>query len=108
MFVCLVKKIDDPLLQSAKLNSDSKAIISDLESLGLRFPVPSLSAVHTNSEDSIKRRSEEDKEAFLKSYFSTLDKQQVLRLYEKYKIDFLLFDYNLNPFLSYAGLPRAT
>ena len=107
MFVCLVKKIDDLLLQSAKLNSDSKAIISDLESLGLRFPVPSLSAVHTNS-DSIKRRSEEDKEAFLKSYFSTLDKQQVLRLYEKYKIDFLLFDYNLNPFLSYAGLPRAT
>ena len=98
MFVCLVKKIDDPLLQSAKLNSDSKAIISDLESLGLRFPVPSLSAVHTNSEDSIKRRSEEDKEAFLKSYFSTLDKQQVVRLYEKYKIVFLLFDYNLEPF----------
>ena len=35
-------------------------------------------------------------------YFSTLNKQQVTDLYYKYQYDFELFNYDIEPYLSYA------
>jgi chondroitin 4-sulfotransferase 11 len=37
-----------------------------------------------------------------KRYFSQLSKQEVKRLYEKYKLDFELFDYKVDDYLQYA------
>ena len=33
------------------------------------------------------------------SYFKLLDKNDILKLYEIYKYDFLMFDYDAKPFL---------
>ena len=35
-------------------------------------------------------------------YFSKLNKKQILELYYKYKQDFELFDYSIEPYLTYA------
>ena len=35
-------------------------------------------------------------------YFSKLNKKQLLELYHKYKQDFELFDYSIEPYLSYT------
>lgn len=48
-----------------------------------------------------KTYQEEGKDAS-KRYFSQLSKQEVKRLYEKYKLDFELFDYKIDDYLQYA------
>ena len=35
-------------------------------------------------------------------YFGTLTKSQLMELWFKYRIDFELFDYSIEPYLSYA------
>ena len=37
-----------------------------------------------------------------KDYFSQLTKAQVLELYHKFRIDHEMFDYSIEPYLSYA------
>jgi hypothetical protein len=44
----------------------------------------------------------EDSKETSKRYFSQLSKQEVKRLYEKYKLDFELFDYKVDDYLQYA------
>ncbi|XP_021928309.1 carbohydrate sulfotransferase 11-like isoform X1 [Zootermopsis nevadensis] len=48
-----------------------------------------------------KTYSEDGKETS-RRYFSQLSKQEVKRLYEKYKLDFELFDYKVDDYLQYA------
>ena len=36
-------------------------------------------------------------------YFSTLNETQVLAMHEKYKMDFKLFGYNIEPYLQYTS-----
>ena len=38
-----------------------------------------------------------------KLYFEELDKERVKALYDKYEIDFKMFDYSIEPYLSYAA-----
>jgi len=49
-----------------------------------------------------KMYSEEEEETS-KRYFSQLTKQEVKRLYEKYQLDFELFDYKVDDYLKYAS-----
>lgn len=44
-----------------------------------------------------------EKEETSKRYFSQLTKQEVKRLYEKYQLDFELFDYKVDDYLKYAS-----
>lgn len=44
-----------------------------------------------------------EKEETSKHYFSQLTKQEVKRLYEKYQLDFELFDYKVDDYLMYAS-----
>jgi len=45
----------------------------------------------------------EEKEETSKRYFSQLTKQEVKGLYEKYQLDFELFDYKVDDYLKYAS-----
>ena len=77
---------------------DSQLILNALTRLGLIFPTPGdLITAHTNTLDRDK-----DKTALAKSLFSQLSWQQVKKLYQQYEIDFLMFDYSIEPYLSYA------
>ena len=38
-----------------------------------------------------------------KLFFEELDKERVKALYDKYEIDFKMFDYSIEPYLSYAA-----
>jgi len=44
-----------------------------------------------------------EKEETSKRYFSQLTKEEVTRLYEKYQLDFELFDYKVDDYLKYAS-----
>ena len=44
-----------------------------------------------------KKHSSKD---ILKKYFSLLEKQDVLKLYDLYKEDFLMFGYDINEYLN--------
>jgi hypothetical protein len=44
-----------------------------------------------------------EREETSKRYFSQLTKQEVKRLYEKYQLDFELFDYKVDDYLKYAS-----
>ena len=37
-----------------------------------------------------------------KTYFGQLEKEQVKMLYDKYELDFLMFEYEIEPYLAYA------
>ena len=77
---------------------DSQLILNALTRLGLNFPTPvDLITAHANTLDRDK-----DKTALARSLFSQLSWQQVKKLYQQYEIDFLMFDYSIEPYLSYA------
>ena len=77
---------------------DSQLILNALTRLGLNFPTPGdLITAHANTLDRDK-----DKTALARSLFSQLSWQQVKKLYQQYEIDFLMFDYSIEPYLSYA------
>ena len=44
--------------------------------------------------------SRERSGSFMAQYYSQLTKLQIMRLYELYKTDFILFDYNIEEFLN--------
>ena len=76
---------------------DSQLILNALTRLGLNFPTGDLITAHANTLDRDK-----DKTALARSLFSQLSWQQVKKLYQQYEIDFLMFDYSIEPYLSYA------
>ena len=47
-----------------------------------------------------KKKSKEEKDAKVKNYFSLLSKVQLKELYEMYKVDFEMFGYKLEPYVS--------
>ena len=49
---------------------------------------------HANETEKKKNRSQ--------SYFGTLTKKQIIDLHFKYRQDFELFDYSIEPYLSFA------
>nr|CAD7404804.1 unnamed protein product [Timema poppensis] len=49
-----------------------------------------------------RHKTKEESNEIAKRYFSQLTKEQVLKLYEKYKVDFELFDYKADLYLEYA------
>ena len=93
------------ILHLESLKDDLKALVSHLQgdsgtnetnSIVDQFP-------HTHSSNSSpnldKLKAEEDKR---QKYFSTLSKSDIEELYNKYKLDHLLFGYSLNDFLKYV------
>ena len=93
------------ILHLESLKDDLKALVSHLQgdsginetnSIVDQFP-------HTHSSNSNLNlgtlKTEEDKR---QKYFSTLSKSDIEELYNKYKLDHLLFGYSLNDFLKYV------
>jgi len=56
----------------------------------------------SSEEHSDKERKGNDKLEYKKSLFSQLSKEQVLQLYENYRIDFEMFGYTVDEFLNFA------
>ena len=48
-------------------------------------------------------RKKMEKIQYKKSLFSQLKKKEIKHLYENYKVDFEMFDYNIDEFLSYSN-----
>ena len=46
--------------------------------------------------------SKENSKRFLSKYFSKLSKNQIVELYQMYRIDFLLFNYSIDDFINWA------
>ena len=55
-----------------------------------------------------KKRSIEEKDAKVKKYFSLLSKMQVKELYEMYKVDFEMFGYKPEPYVSTSVIGNDT
>ena len=56
-------------------------------------------AAETVSMEDTKRR---EREEYKQSLFSQLTKKEIKHLYNNYKIDFEMFDYDVSDFLKYA------
>jgi len=55
-----------------------------------------------NEIENDKDRKVNEKDEYKRELFSQLTKKQVRKLYENYKVDFDMFDYNIDRFLEYA------
>ena len=66
--------------------------------LDSKAPIPWSHAVLSNDQD-----QEEKHLAKMKSFYSKVPRSTLLRVYDAYKLDFQLFDYDFNEVLSLAG-----
>ena len=55
----------------------------------------------TGPDDNLSEGNRQSEE-FVEKYFSQLTKQQVMRLYEMYKLDHLMFDYSPQKYIDWA------
>ena len=51
-----------------------------------------------------EQKKANDKEEYKRMLFSQLTRKQVLNLYENYKVDFEMFGYDIDEFLSFAKI----
>ena len=78
---------------------DSQQTIADLKKQGLNIEVTSITErANSNSPDKYRQ-----KQAMLKTYFSQLKRQQLQQLYDKFEIDFLMFDYQPEPYFRHVS-----
>ena len=77
--------------------ADSGHIVEVLKSRGLR-----LSSSQQETLDRIHVTGRKGTNTASKLFFLQLEKEQVKMLYDKYEIDFLMFDYEIEPYLAYA------
>ena len=76
----------------------------------LNLQVEALTEQPETSEDTLaadmvsdSERKKMEKIQYKKSLFSQLSKKEIKHLYENYKVDFEMFDYNIDEFLSYSS-----
>ena len=72
-----------------------------LQRLGLPETISFPDIRVTGAEDNFSEGNKPSEE-FVEKYFSKLKKQQVLELYEMYKIDHLMFDYSPQKYIDSA------
>ena len=63
---------------------------------GDQFVFPRVKTMGTKNVAGNKERSG----AFISHYFGQLTNNQIIRLYQMYKTDFILFDYNIDEYLT--------
>ena len=80
---------DDPKMNPIQVTSSPKPLASSEKSLA--------SEIEADGE-----RKVNEKEEYKKLLFNQLTKTQIRKLYENYKIDFEMFDYDIEEFLEYA------
>ena len=75
----------------------------------LNLPTEDPSESQETSEDTLaaemvsdEERKKRDKEEYKESLFGQLTKKEIKHLYNNYKIDFQMFDYDISEFLKYA------
>ena len=78
---------------SHRMFSNLRYILEILELRGIQL-TQTLSEIHQTGKKSSRTSRE---------FYSKLDKEQVLGLSEKYRLDLEMFDYSIEPYLSWAN-----
>ena len=101
--LCHDYNIPDYVLKVETLEEDITDIFeSEFGMVGDQYVFP---RVKTTGSKTVQGSSERSGK-FLANYFGQLTKEQVLSLYEMYKMDFLLFNYNVTEFMHLAMAPQ--
>ena len=66
--------------------------------LGEDYTFPRVKTMGTKDVDGGRETSNN----FLSEYFSELSKEQVLELYDLYRLDFIFFDYSIERYIEFA------
>lgn len=93
--ICSARSQPDLVIKTETLQSDFPVLRA---AIGLEENVtfPFVRIMGTKGKDEVETK---DSREFLREYYSQLTRRQLLELYEFYKIDFLLFDYNIDEYL---------
>ena len=101
--LCHDYNIPDYVLKVETLEEDITDIFeNEFGMVGDQYVFPRVKTMGSKTVPGSSERSGK----FLAKYFGQLTKEQVLSLYEMYKMDFLLFNYNVTEFMHLAMAPQ--